>query len=220
MQSKTPKQYLNLNGSPVISYTLNRFLEHKSILGVVVALDPDDQYWEKISEKNHQKIHRTDGGESRAETVLKALHYLQFHANNEDWVLVHDAARPCLRREELNLLVEEVQMPGCNGGLLAVPVHDTIKKGDVNALSIETVDRNNLWYAQTPQCFRFALLKQALEDALDENLTITDDASAMEYIGIKPKLFEGRSDNIKITRPADLKLAEIYLSLQNQEDPL
>ncbi len=218
MHSKLPKQYLDLNGLPVISHTLNRFIEHELVMGIVVALNSEDNYWEEITVKNHSKVHNTLGGDSRADTVFKALQYLQEYCRDDDWVLVHDAARPCLRRKELDLLIGEMQSPGCEGGLLAVPVHDTLKRADEHEYSMETVSREYLWHAQTPQCFRYRALKNALRDALNNNWNITDDASAMERLGVKPKLIEGRSDNIKITRAADLELAKIYLSQQLKEE--
>ncbi len=217
MRSNTPKQYLLISGEPVISLTLQVLLDNEHIKGVVVALNQNDSRWTQIKQRIDTRIHRVIGGPTRAKSVLSALIFLQNHVAKDDWVLVHDAARPCLRAKDLKRLIHRVQAPDCAGALLAVPADDTMKRANAQGQVIETVSREALWHAQTPQCFRYQELKDALDNAIEKNLPITDEASAMEYSGIKPILLEGQADNIKITRPFDLKLAEIHLAIQAKE---
>ena len=147
--------------------------------------------------------------------MLNALEALAEQADEQDWVLVHDAARPCLRAEDIDHLISELNDHPV-GGLLAVPVRDTMKRADNNGAIQQTVDRKNLWHALTPQMFRLGDLRDALTKAVSDGIEITDEASAMEHIGKQPKLVKGQWSNIKITHPEDLKLAEFYLE---QHDP-
>ena len=208
----TPKQYLLLNEQTVIEHTLNVFNLHSSISEIVVAVAKEDEYWAELNIKLSKPLHKVSGGKERSDSVLNGLNFLQDKAHADDWVLVHDAARPCLRTEDLNLLLEKCQIHTV-GGILAVPVRDTMKRS-VDNLIKETVDRENLWHALTPQMFRFKLLKDALESALKKNNVITDEASAMELAGYQPLLVEGHADNLKITRPEDLALASFFLAQQ------
>lgn len=209
MQADRPKQYLPLHGKTVLEHTLACFLDHPEIEGVVVALSENDPWWRELG-LQHAKLYTALGGEERCHSVLNALNSLQSQADDNDWVLVHDAARPCLRREDLDHLLDELQGHPV-GGLLGLPVADTVKRtGDDDAV-IETVSREHLWRALTPQMFRLAELRMALNAALENGALVTDDASAMELAGKMPKMIEGHGDNIKITRPQDLRLAELYL---------
>ncbi|WPL16296.1 2-C-methyl-D-erythritol 4-phosphate cytidylyltransferase [Thiorhodovibrio winogradskyi] len=229
-----PKQYLELDGRRVIDHALERFLRHPGIHGCVVVLHPDDPYWPEGPHAHHPDVLRADGGAERCHSVRNGLDALAAVADERDWVLVHDAARPCLRREDLDhLLAALVSEPV--GALLAVPVHDTVKRATIqavddaavtgagvtagtsaNALVVaETVPRADLWRAFTPQAFRLGQLRQALDFALAQHHLVTDDASAMELLGLRPRLVEGHGDNIKITRPEDLDLARFYLSQQS-----
>ncbi len=209
MQADRPKQYLPLHGKTVLEHTLACFLDHPEIEGVVVALSENDPWWLELG-LQHAKLYTALGGEERCHSVLNALNGLQSQADDNDWVLVHDAARPCLRREDLDHLLDALQGHPV-GGLLGLPVADTVKRtGDDDAV-IETVSREHLWRALTPQMFRLAELRMALNDALGKGALVTDDASAMELAGKMPKMIEGHGDNIKITRPQDLRLAELYL---------
>lgn len=211
MKSSTAKQYLLLNGKPVLEHTLNVFLNHAAISEIVVAVSKEDEYWSTLSVGNQKPVHKAEGGKERCDSVLNGLKYIESHANDDDWVLVHDAARPCLRQQDLSLLINKLSNHNV-GGILAVPVRDTMKRAQVNSNQIEkTVDRNNLWHALTPQMFRYKMLKEALETALDNNQEITDEASAIELAGFQPELIEGHADNLKVTRPEDLKLAEFFL---------
>ena len=219
MQSDMPKQYLPLNDRPVIEYTVNALLANENIKGLVIALQADDAYWPEINITSQKPLLRTTGGKERADSVLNAINelfnYENFNASS-DWVMVHDAVRPCVRQQDIDKLVDEVGADS-NGGLLALPVRDTMKRqrADVSSASVETtVERENLWHALTPQYFSAQSLKNALTQAQRDNLTITDESSAMELAGFSPKLVAGHEDNIKITRPDDLRLASLYLQSQ------
>lgn len=212
MQADRPKQYLKLHGRTVLEHTLSRFLDHPLISGVVVAVSEGDPYWRELA-LSHSKLFTASGGEERCHSVLNALRVLQPLANENDWVLVHDAARPCLRREDLNHLIETLSQHPI-GGLLGLPLADTVKRTAADDTVLETVPREHLWRALTPQMFRLGELHMALDNALKNDYLVTDDASAMEFAGKAPKMVEGHGDNIKITRPQDLRLAELYLAEQ------
>jgi 2-C-methyl-D-erythritol 4-phosphate cytidylyltransferase len=223
MQSDIPKQYLPVDGRPVLEYTVNTLLRNKNISGLVIALQADDIYWPEIRINSQKPVLLAPGGKERADSVLNALVELfrceQFDANN-DWVMVHDAVRCCLRQGDIDRLVAEVADDG-NGGLLALPVRDTMKRqlpGSSPATVAATVDRENLWHALTPQYFVAKKLKNALENALVNGQSVTDESSAMELAGFSPKLVQGREDNIKITRPGDLRLAGLFLEALNLRD--
>ncbi len=212
MGSDTPKQYLLLNDKTVIEHTLSVFDLHSSISEIIVAIAKEDEYWAELNIKLSKPLHKVAGGKERCDSVLNALTFLKNKAHADDWVLVHDAARPCLRTVDLTLLLEECQSHAV-GGILAVPVRDTMKRSVGNIIK-ETVDREDLWHALTPQMFRYKLLKDALESALKKNNVVTDEASAMELAGYQPLLVEGHADNLKITQPEDLALASFFLVQQ------
>lgn len=213
MGSDLPKQYLPLAGTTVIENTLGRLLTLPDIAGIYLVLSDEDRHWEKLSFAQHEHIHRITGGAERCDSVLNALDHLQKIASPDDWVLVHDAARPCVHANSILQLIEAVKNHPV-GGILGVPVSDTLKYV-VNSIIQSTVDRRFLWQAQTPQIFRFGLLRNCLRKALAENKTITDEASALESYGYQPLIVQGRSDNIKITRPEDLAIAAMLLQQQN-----
>lgn len=215
MQADRPKQYLELHGRTVLEHTLARFLDHPQISGVVVALTEGDPYWQELA-ITHPKLSVAPGGKERCHSVLNALQVLRQRADESDWVLVHDAARPCLRREDLNHLID-VLSPHPVGGLLGLPLADTVKRTGADDTVIETVPREHLWRALTPQMFRLGELHEAVDAALKNNRLVTDDASAMELAGKAPKMVEGHGDNIKITRPQDLALAQLYLAQQTDK---
>lgn len=210
MQADRPKQYLPLRGKTVIEHTLACFTHHPAIAGIVVALSAADPYWPGLHLDSAVPLRLAAGGAERCHSVLNALHLLAQQADANDWVLVHDAARPCLARSDLDRLCTELQDDAV-GGILAVPVRDTMKRADGEGRIHATEDRNGLWHALTPQMFRLGLLTDALEQALADGFVVTDEASAVEHAGLKPKLVEGRADNIKVTRPEDLALAEFFL---------
>jgi len=209
MGADRPKQYLRLAGRTVLEHTLARLLGHARIAGVVVVLAADDPYWDELGLR-HPRLQRATGGAERCHSVLGGLRCLQGQAAAQDWVLVHDAARPCLHPSDIDRLIDGVGAGDC-GGLLGVPVSDTLKRCDSHGRILDTVSREGLWRALTPQMFRLAQLSEILAQAVAEPQRITDEASAMELAGHRPRMIEGRADNIKITRPDDLRLAEIYL---------
>lgn len=210
MSSELPKQYLTLHGRTIIELSLAPILAHPRIERVVVALASDDRWWPDTALAGHAKVIRVDGGAERAASVMNGLAKLSEGASDNDWVLVHDAARPCLRAGDLSKLIDELAGDPV-GGLLAVPVHDTVKRADDDGLVAETLPREQLWRAYTPQMFRFGLLRQSLAAALATGRAVTDDASAMEQAGWSPRLIAGHADNIKVTTPEDLPLAAFTL---------
>ncbi|WP_394247609.1 2-C-methyl-D-erythritol 4-phosphate cytidylyltransferase [Vibrio profundi] len=213
MKADRPKQYLTIQSKTILEHTIEKLLAHPSIDNVIVAINKEDPYYDSLSISQNPNVIRVDGGNERADSVLSALEYVQTLGGN-DWVMVHDAARPCVTINDIDkLIAHALEHPV--GGILAAPVRDTMKRGDSKGIS-ETVDRKNLWHALTPQMFRSEPLFNALTEALQNNVAITDEASALEWKGLSPLLVAGRSDNFKITQPEDLALAEFYLS-QNKE---
>lgn len=213
MRTDIPKQYLPLAGRTVLEHTLHRLASHPAIAEIVVVIAEGDDYWSKLHlDWVAKPVTAVIGGDERCHSVLNGLHALSQRAEGDDWVLVHDAARPCVRPADIDLLI--VQCKDTQGGLLAMPVRDTMKQTDTNQSVTNTIDRSNLWHALTPQMFPFEKLKHALENAISNNQLITDEAMAMESAGFSPRLVEGHADNIKITRPEDLALAAFYLQQQ------
>lgn len=209
MGGDIPKQYLPLAGKTVIECTLDSLLRHPSIQAIVVATSREDSGWPKRLSQDNRRVIRVEGGAERCHSVCNGLKYLLTLASPEDWVLVHDAARPCLRVEDIDQLMEALHSHPI-GGLLALPVSDTVKRASLEGEVIETVNREGLWRALTPQMFRLGSLYQALAEAIAAGVPITDEASAMEWAGFSPRLVEGHSDNIKITHPQDLLQAEAF----------
>jgi len=215
IQAGCPKQYLELRGRPVIAHTLERLASFPALRGIVVGLAADDRHWSSLGATPAKVLATYTGGAERAITVLNGLVTLAAHAAPDDWVLVHDAARPCLRVADIATLVAAVG-DSPDGGLLALPVTDTVKRADEAGRVMAGVARASLWRALTPQMFRFAALRQALERVLRENVAVTDEAGAIEYSGGHPRLVAGHTDNIKITYPSDLALAEFFMRQQEQ----
>lgn len=211
MQSSRPKQYLSLRGHFILDLAVDCLMNTSPLSGCVVAITPGDPLWCETKASRDQRVSSCDGGRERADSVLAALETLKGQADEDDWVLVHDAARPCLHPKDLSRLRSELLLHEV-GGLLAAPVADTLKKAGSDQEIIETVDRSHLWRALTPQMFRYGILRGALQSALEAGRSITDEASAVEQAGYFPAIVEGRPDNIKITVPADLALAEFVLS--------
>jgi 2-C-methyl-D-erythritol 4-phosphate cytidylyltransferase len=213
MRSDVPKQYLPLSGSTVIENTIQRLLASDKVSGLAVSLRYDDQYWDSVNIESAKLVIRAEGGAERCDSVLNAMKALAERDSvdvDNDWVLVHDAVRPCVRLDDIDCLIEQA-MANESGGLLALPVRDTMKRADVAQSVVATVDREALWHALTPQLFPFRALQEALIKAIQDGVSITDESSAMEYAGYAPKLVEGHEDNIKITRPNDLRLAELFI---------
>lgn len=215
MQSDRPKQYLTINHRTVLDLTLSRLLSVPGLHGIMLVLSEDDQYWSFSQFASHPKIHTAIGGAERFHSVLNGLNTLQEMASEQAWVMVHDAARPCVRVSDIEDLIDYA-VKG-DGGLLGIPAKDTVKRVDKNKQVNRTLDRSQIWLAYTPQMFRLGQLRQAIEASIKQGSMITDDASAMEMAGFSPVMVEGATDNIKITHPQDLSLAEWYLAKQRAE---
>jgi 2-C-methyl-D-erythritol 4-phosphate cytidylyltransferase len=205
-----PKQYLPLAGRTVIEWSLRAFLARADCAAIVVALAADDSRWRELGVARDPRIVTTRGGLARADSVRAGLDALGPRADDRDWILVHDAARPCLRDEDLERLVERL-VDDDVGGLLAAPVVDTLKRADPAERVLETVSRAELWRALTPQMFRCGLLRRALAEAAAQGVSVTDEAQAIEALGLRPRLVAGNADNMKITVADDLRRAEMIL---------
>lgn len=242
MKADRPKQYLELHGKTILEHTLDTMLNYgmasadksgeptdKAFEKIVLVVTKGDPYWQDISKSekyaDNSRLMIADGGEERCHSVLNGLHALHNIAAENDWVAVHDIARPCIRHSDLDLLFSDLSE---DGAILAAPVRDTMKRGfsvgadsddgsgngsenKSNQIS-ETVERTQLWHALTPQVFPYSALTQALETALADGFQVTDEASALEHIGKHPSLITGRADNIKVTHPDDLELCELFLT--------
>jgi 2-C-methyl-D-erythritol 4-phosphate cytidylyltransferase len=222
MQNALPKQYLPLAGKPMISHTIQVFFNHARINSIHLALSPDDDFWRSltIEPASKLKLHYT-GGESRSQTVLNTLQVMD--VAEDDWILVHDAARPGLTLALLDNLLNTLENDTV-GGLLALPLADTLKQSDaqnsgLQSRVLKTILRDGLWQAQTPQMFRYATLKKALEnfDQTVNNSNPTDEAEAVEALGLSPKLVQGELRNLKITYPQDLALLEALFSAEQNK---
>ena len=213
MRSERPKQYLPLAGRPVLQWSLEALLALPALTAVMVVVAAADSHWSELAIAGDSRVRSCTGGDQRVDSVLAGLRALAAEAAADDWVLVHDAARPCLRQEDLERLIRELSEDTV-GGLLAVPVAETIKRSDEQGQVLATVPREQLWLAQTPQMFRFERLLQALEQATADGLVVTDEAAALEHCGARPRLVVGSPSNIKITRPEDLPVAASYLAAE------
>jgi 2-C-methyl-D-erythritol 4-phosphate cytidylyltransferase/2-C-methyl-D-erythritol 2,4-cyclodiphosphate synthase len=222
-RGNAPKQYAPLLGATVLEWSLDALLREPRVQGIVLALAADDAHWPAVAASLHAavpqlsaKVQTTLGGASRQESVMNGLKALQGQAGADDWVLVHDAARPCLTSTDLSALIDALESGSgsledqINGALLASPVVDTVKR-ERESIAVDTVDRDGLWRALTPQVFGFARLKQALEEVMVLEISVTDEAQAMERLGLPAKLVRGSPFNIKVTRAEDLAVAEAIL---------
>jgi 2-C-methyl-D-erythritol 4-phosphate cytidylyltransferase len=206
-----PKQYLQLAGRPLIGHALDALLAHPRVAGAMVALAADDGRWPGWTTLHGKPLLRCVGGGERADSVLAALHALPGEVAEDALVLVHDAARPNLHHDDLDHLIAVAEAHE-GGAILAAPVRDTLKRADHAACIAATESRDGLWRAFTPQAFRRGALIGALENARAAGILVTDEAMAMERLGARPQLVEGREDNLKVTTPADLALAAYLLT--------
>lgn len=207
---EVPKQYLEIAGKPLIAHALDALLAHPRIAGAVVALAADDPRWPGWTQRQGKPVMRCTGGGARADSVMAALEALPAEAADA-LVLVHDAARPNLHAADIGRLVTAAEA-GDDGAILAAPVRDTLKRADGEDRIAGTAPRECLWRALTPQAFRRDRLLDALRQARADGVVVTDEAMAMERIGARPLLVEGREDNLKVTTPADLALAAYLLA--------
>lgn len=235
MKGGKPKQYLMLKGKTILEHCLEKLLLEPRLQKIIVVLGADDQYWQSLPVFKNSRIEVAAGGSERCLSVLNGMQYLLASSEqnasgdgdrvrnsadrksdldskwSDSWVLVHDIARPCIELSDIQKLIATLRHHPV-GGILAVPVVDTLKRIGGDQRIKATVDRGDLWLAQTPQMFPCELLLNALRDGVEKGLVITDEASAMEFAGFSPLVVEGSPENIKITRPEDLALAEYYLS--------
>jgi 2-C-methyl-D-erythritol 4-phosphate cytidylyltransferase len=205
-----PKQYLPLAGRPLIEHTLGRLAAHPRIAGLLVILSAADAHWHALKLPNGKPILTAIGGAERSDSVLAGLEALPTEVKSDDFVLVHDAARPCTRPSDITRLIESVT--AADGGLLGAPLRDTLKRANADGRSELTEPRDHRWRAFTPQMFRRGALTSALRDAALSGVAVSDEAMAMELAGFAPLLVEGAEDNIKVTTPADFALAEFLLA--------
>lgn len=213
--SEVPKQYLSVAGRAVIAHSVERLLAEPRIQGVLIGLAPDDRFWAHVPLRHARLLGTYVGGADRAATVLKGLAGLQQYAAPDDWVLVHDAVRPCVRVSDIASLIDGVG-DDADGGLLGATVADTVKRADTHRHVTETIEREGLWRAFTPQMFRLHALTQALTRMQRAGKTPTDEAQAIEFSGGHPRMITGHTDNIKITVADDLALAELFLKRQRE----
>ena len=227
MASATPKQYLRFGRRSVLEITLSRFANIPGLAGVILVTSgaiPDDV--DRMLRAQRTPVHRVDGGATRAQSVRNGLtvfrerwHELSLpsaDSGETEWVMVHDAARPCVRPEDVERLLDEARAPG--GGLLTAAVRDTIKRVDIDGRVAETVDRRPLMHALTPQLFPVGVLRNAIDTALADGFEVTDEASAIERAGLRPRAVLAAADNIKITHPEDLAIAQAILGQQGVLD--
>jgi 2-C-methyl-D-erythritol 4-phosphate cytidylyltransferase len=212
--SEVPKQYLPLHGRAVLSWSLAALLAEPRLRCIAVPIDAADARWSALPEAADPRLRACRGGATRAESVAAGLATLADEARETDWVLVHDAARPCLHRDDLAKLLATVADDPV-GGLLAVPLDDTLKQADESGGCVATLPREGLWRALTPQMFRYGLLRRALALCLERGRTVTDEASAIEALGLRPRLVHGRGDNFKLTIASDIELAAAVLRVRD-----
>lgn len=205
------KQYVHIGSQTVLQHSIQALL-HLPLAGYVFAIAEHDDYFKTLTFPQQDLAHHCIGGAERVDSVYHALCYLQqqLNASDDDWVLVHDAARPCVKAESLQALYQQVQHTG-QSAILAVPVRDTLKKSSTSQQIEHTVSREQLWQAQTPQMAKLGILKRAIEQAQADGVCITDEASALEHIGEVVHLVQGRADNIKITYADDVRFATFVL---------
>ena len=221
--SQVPKQYMPVAGRPVLDHVLAAFLKPKVFKAVVVPVPPDDRRFDELALSNDGCVYSVQGGAERADSVQAGLNWIQAQgANADDWVFVHDAARPLITQHELHGLVDAIESSRCPGVALGIPAADTLKRVDQtnpcpeesDSCVAETVDRTGLWHAMTPQVFRLGELSDALQAVKQSGLVVTDESQAMEANGHLPWLIRGRRSNIKLTYPEDLELIEALLSVR------
>ncbi|MCG3866151.1 MULTISPECIES: 2-C-methyl-D-erythritol 4-phosphate cytidylyltransferase [unclassified Photobacterium] len=219
MAADRPKQYLTIAGKTILEHSVERLLSLPEIQHVVIAVSKSDPYFPVLPLAVDPRITVVDGGAERVDSVFSGLAAI---SDDNAWVMVHDAARPCVRIEDLCQLIAVAETSEY-GAILATPVRDTMKRSTANSKAVavieHTVDREQLWHALTPQMFRARQLRDALTMALAKGAVITDEASALEFCGFSPVLVKGRADNLKVTQPEDLALAEFYLQQLLKELP-
>ena len=211
MAISQPKQYLQLEGKTILEHSLDKLSSCEAVAGVAVGIADNDAYWHKLEISHENLLGTYVGGAQRIHTVLKGLEYISKWAAKDDWVMVHDAVRPCVEVADIDLLIERAMQLKCSA-ILATPVIDTVKKLNQNGVIETTLNREELMLAATPQLFPIALLQRALELALAQNILSTDESAAVEMLGELPLAIATRRSNIKITTAEDLQIAGIFLA--------
>jgi 2-C-methyl-D-erythritol 4-phosphate cytidylyltransferase len=218
MGGTLPKQYLGFQGKTLLEHSLDRLLSHPQIAGAVLALRDDDEHWDQLAYMPAKPLFTTHGGAERLHSVYSGLTTLQYRCGNDALALVHDAVRPLVTHTELDQVIAAARKHQA-GAILACPVTDTLKRENQSLEIDSTISRQGLWRAQTPQVFHLAPLLNALKQVIDDDVAITDDAQAIERLGYSPALVAGSAENLKITTPDDLRLAEmIWLNQRDQQD--
>lgn len=217
MHSDMPKQYLSFQGKTIIEHCLDRLLSHPEVAGAILILRAHDSIWNDIGYHSAKPIFTTDGGQERHHSVYSGLTTLQYRCGNDAIALVHDSVRPLVTHRDLDAVIHAARQ-NTAGAILAVPLADTLKQQN-DALEIaQTIPREGLWRAMTPQAFHLQPLLNALKRVIDEGLEVTDDAQAIEMMGFFPALVAGGAENFKITTPDDLRLAEqVWLNQRDQQ---
>ncbi len=214
MQANCPKQYLLLQNKTILEHTLQQLLNFKRIEKIILPVSKDDTYLSELSIIKNKKLVQCDGGHERYSSVLNGLKtLLKGGADLSAWVMVHDVARPCIQLQDLENLYQNANAQGV---ILGLQVRDTMKRADAKGKIIKTVERENLWHALTPQMAPLGVLHDAIEKAIDDGINITDEASALEYVGLSPCMLAGHPSNIKVTRPEDLAIADAFLTMNNK----
>ncbi|MAZ65652.1 MAG: 2-C-methyl-D-erythritol 4-phosphate cytidylyltransferase [Kangiellaceae bacterium] len=214
MGMTTPKQYLQIGDKCILQWSIEAICEYPSVASFSIAIGKNDKHWVNVAPLIKQKTDVFFGGEERANSVLNGLRYLEGKVREDDWIMVHDAARPCVAMDDIKQLMLAIDTHEV-GGLLTAPVSDTIKK--VKGTKITgTLDREKLRRALTPQVFRYGILRQAIEVCFEKGIDITDESSAIEQAGYKPAYYDGSSDNFKLTHAEDLSLIEAILMKQGR----
>ncbi len=216
MRGQTPKQYLPLCGKPVLVHTLDRLLSFDDVCGVILVLRSEDYHWEALKYKAKKPLVVTTGGIERQQSVFNGLLKLLELEAGDSMVMIHDAVRPLVLHRDLERLIKSAKVNPA-GAILGVPLSDTLKRQDEDTKIVETVARTDLWRALTPQLFSIKLLNRALTHVMENDLSITDDAAAVEALGMRPSLVAGNAENIKITHPQDLILAAQIMQRQRED---
>jgi len=210
MGDDIPKQYISVCGKTVIEHTIDNFIGRNEIENICISISESDNYWPTLPISKNEKIITTVGGNERYESVYNGLRAIQDKATENDWVLVHDAVRPCLKKSIIDRLITDISSHDV-GGILALPCSETMKRVNNSNEVEETINRQTAWRAQTPQMFKYKKLLLAIEKVINEDIFITDEAMAMELSNHKPVVILGDENNIKITHKTDLKYLELFL---------
>jgi len=210
MGDDIPKQYISVCGKTVIEHTIDNFIDRNEIENICISISEADNYWPTLPISKNEKIITTVGGNERYESVYNGLRAIQDKATENDWVLVHDAVRPCLKKSIIDRLITDISSHDV-GGILALPCSETMKRVNNSNEVEETINRQTAWRAQTPQMFKYKKLLLAIEKVINEDIFITDEAMAMELSNHKPVVILGDENNIKITHKTDLKYLELFL---------